>query len=111
MVLPLLTLMSVAKPWMVESPLPLTSHSVLGLPGRQFSATMAFAGASQGPAAPSRDGIPPRPWPKITASISAAIEARCRYRPRRPFSPPALTLGVVAPSGSRFVSEHGGYPP
>ncbi len=43
---PRLTLMSVAKPWMLESPAPVMSHSLAGLPGRQFSATIAFAGAA-----------------------------------------------------------------
>src|SRR5215468_6277990 len=42
-----LTLMSVAKPWMLASPAPLTSHCEEGLPGRQFSASMALAGEAQ----------------------------------------------------------------
>src|SRR6516165_11128035 len=36
--------MSVAKPWMVESPMPLTCHCEGSLPDRQFSATIAFFG-------------------------------------------------------------------
>src|SRR4029079_5366371 len=43
------TLMSVAKPWMDESPAPLTSHSLAAFPARQFSATTAFGGAAQMP--------------------------------------------------------------
>ena len=40
--------MSVAKPTMLgSSPSMLTSHWLEGLPGRQFSATMAFAGEAQ----------------------------------------------------------------
>ena len=53
MVWPWSTLMSVAKPWMLGSPAPVTSHSEAGFPGRQFSATISLAGGSQGPAAPA----------------------------------------------------------
>jgi hypothetical protein len=42
MVSPRFTLIAVAKPWMVESPDPVTSHPVS--PVRQFSATIALAG-------------------------------------------------------------------
>src|SRR5215213_6503000 len=49
---PLLTLMSVAKPWMLGSPAPPTSHSLAGLPGLEFSHTIGFTtGGSHGPAA------------------------------------------------------------
>src|SRR6267142_2451847 len=34
---------------MVESPAPLMSHSLAGLPGLQFSATISLAGKEQGP--------------------------------------------------------------
>ena len=45
------TLMSVANPWMLGSPPPLTSHSLCGLPGFEFSQTIAFwIGGSQGAA-------------------------------------------------------------
>ena len=44
---PRLTLMSVAKPWRLASPEPLTSHSLAGLPGLQFSASMALTGLPQ----------------------------------------------------------------
>ena len=36
---------------MLASPAPVTSHSEDGLPGRQFSATLALAGLSHGPGA------------------------------------------------------------
>src|SRR5262245_7026088 len=47
-VLPRFTLMSVAKPWIVGSPLSRVgmSHSVFGDPGRQFSRSMSLAGAA-----------------------------------------------------------------
>src|SRR5574342_1439395 len=41
------TLMSVAKPWMVASPAPLTSQVDCAVPARQFSASMALAGEAQ----------------------------------------------------------------
>src|ERR1051325_930064 len=34
--------MSVAKPWIVESPAPVTSHSLGGFPVLRFSSTIAF---------------------------------------------------------------------
>ena len=43
--------MSVAKPWMLESPAPEMSHSLAGFPVRQFSATIGLAGAAHGPPA------------------------------------------------------------
>src|SRR4030095_7856038 len=46
---PRLTLMSVANPWIVESPELLISHSVRAFPGLQFSATILLAGEAQGP--------------------------------------------------------------
>src|SRR6185436_17343976 len=49
---PTLALMSVANPWIFTSPEPLTSHSVDGFPGRQFSATIRFAGRLHSGAGP-----------------------------------------------------------
>src|SRR5437899_13079153 len=39
---PLFTLISVANPWIVESPEPVISHSLEGFPVRLFSQTMGF---------------------------------------------------------------------
>src|ERR1700732_2944198 len=44
---PALTLMSVEKPWMVGSPEPSTVHTDESVPGKQFSASIGFAGAEQ----------------------------------------------------------------
>ena len=58
----MLTLMSVANPWMRGSPDPLMSHSVDGFPGLQFSATTLLAGLAQaalGVARCARLGIAP----------------------------------------------------
>ncbi len=49
--LPLFTLICVEKPRIDVSPAPLTSQSVDGLPARQFSATIGFAGEVQADAA------------------------------------------------------------
>src|SRR4029453_18253268 len=50
---PLLKLMSVAKPWMLEFPAPLTSHSLAGLPGFEFSQAIGLTiGGVQDPALP-----------------------------------------------------------
>lgn len=43
---PAAALMSVVKPWISALPEPDTSHSFGGVPGRQFSATISFAGAA-----------------------------------------------------------------
>src|SRR5919107_3293354 len=52
MAAPRLTLMSVAKPWMVELPDPVMSHWLRGVPGFVFSQAISFTtGASQGAAA------------------------------------------------------------
>ena len=45
------TLMSVAKPWIVELPAPVIPHSDSGLPGLEFSHTTALTiGTSHGAA-------------------------------------------------------------
>jgi len=45
----------VANPWIFAAPLPVIAHSVEGLPGWQFSATISLAGESHGPAASALD--------------------------------------------------------
>src|SRR5438046_1137526 len=53
---PLFTLMSVANPWMLGSPAPLTSHSLAGLPGLEFSHAIGFVmGGPQAPCARASD--------------------------------------------------------
>src|ERR1700722_14667246 len=52
MVCPGFTLMDVPKPWMVESPAPLTCQSLVGSPGRLFSQAITLTtGGPHGPAA------------------------------------------------------------
>src|ERR1700719_2989125 len=48
--------MSEAKPWMVGSPAPLTSHSVDGLPGLEFSQTIALGVGLEQPKVCARSG-------------------------------------------------------
>ena len=50
---PTLTLISVAKPWMVVLPEPLTSQVLLGVPGLLFSQATGLARGAQGSAAAS----------------------------------------------------------
>ncbi len=79
---PRLTLMSVAKPWMLASPMPETSHSLAGLPARQFSATTALAGAPQVPPIP--------PVVKLTlTSAASALPAKSLMRGSA--APPLIT--------------------
>ena len=54
---PRLTLIWVAKPWMLGSPAPLMSHSLAGLPVRQFSATIGLGEEVQGSAAVVNDQV------------------------------------------------------
>ena len=78
---PRFALICVAKPWIVESPAPLMSHSLDELPGRQFSATIGL-GELQGLTAVVKD--------QLTVATSA-LPARSLIRGS---VPPPLTLAV-----------------
>ena len=74
-VAPWSTLMSAAKPWMLASPAPATSHSLAGLPALQFSATISLgeaelqcAGAG---AQPETAAAIHRPEPPVGEHLSA----------------------------------------
>ena len=57
-VCPWSTLMSVAKPWIVEDPAPVMPHSLSGLPGRVFSHAIGLVtGASHGAAVAGADSV------------------------------------------------------
>ena len=76
---PLLTLMSVANPWMVESPEPETSHSDEGLPGSWFSAGIGLLlCAVNGPS--TKVPVTKRATPAITR-IGSAPRTRERNTP------------------------------
>src|SRR5687768_9302036 len=85
---PLLTLMSVAKPWMVASPTPATSHSLAGDPGLEFSQGMGLGpGASHGPAEAA--GRRRTPALKASGPVAApAAASRTGGRPADPFRRP-----------------------
>src|SRR5262245_53020763 len=75
---PLLTLMSVENPWIVELPAPATSHSLDGLPVLLFSHVMAFADGpvqGSGACAPMPRG---RPAPVNSRQIPRAATAESR---------------------------------
>ena len=85
--------MSVAKPWMLGSPEPLTSHSLAGLPGFEFSQTISFSiGTSHGAAWAGRASTA-----KARTSTEATKTAR-RLSPGNELSqgndPPARRLWV-----------------
>ena len=84
-VCPTLKLMSVANPWIVESPDPLTYHTDFGVPGRQFSDSIAFAGDVQ--AAPA---IPDGSKVKNASSTTDA-----RLTPRMVTDTPAHPVGAT----------------
>ena len=72
---PWLTLMSVAKPWMVASPDPLMSHSVAGFPALVFSQAIGLViGASHGAAAAGE-----APAPSTRAAAAAASPRILRH--------------------------------
>src|SRR5262245_5784163 len=80
--------MSVAKPWMLASPAPLTSHSLAGLPGLVFSqATGLVTGGSHGAAAPA--GVARG---RDTSPGSASKASKARRRPPYRRAPTGLLL-------------------
>src|SRR5947209_493408 len=86
---PTFTLICVAKPWIVGSPAPLTSHVDCGVPTKQFSATTEFAGDAHGPvpaalATPAAWGAAARTNEAHRAAAIAAIRRGLPPRARRP---------------------------
>src|SRR3954451_1486375 len=68
---PRFTLMSVAKPWMVELPAPEMSQVLCGVPGLEFSHAIGFTIGVQGSAAPAAGPT----TTVVTTMARAAIEA------------------------------------
>src|SRR5215468_8503392 len=52
------TLIDVAKPWIVESPIPFTTQSLCGSPASWFSHAIALAQAAAAGCAPTRESRP-----------------------------------------------------
>src|ERR1700760_2382931 len=80
---PGLTLIWVAKPWIVSSPSSSTCHSAGGTPSLEFSQTIGLVtGAAQGPVSAAVAGAVPPPIrvKRMNAAQSAATNARAtRY--------------------------------
>ena len=85
-VCPAFTLIDVAKPWIVESPAPLTCQSLGGSPGSVFShAITLVTGGPQGPAAAAGRALTRETKAKTSAIIRLIDQAWRRYAvPRKP---------------------------
>src|SRR5215813_15374412 len=81
-VCPGVTLICVAKPWIVESPAPLTCQSAAGSPGLVFShAITLVTGGPHGPAAAAGRASTKKSKPRSTTSIRPATKRRPIVRP------------------------------
>ena len=75
-----------AKPWIVESPAPLTCQSLAGSPGNEFSQAITLTtGGPQGPAAAA--GRMPTKENMLSSTASASPIAARRLRARQGKSP------------------------
>src|SRR5690242_20134199 len=82
-VCPGITLIDVAKPWIVESPAPLTCQSLGGSPAKEFShAITLVTGGPQAPAAAADRTLTRRDRLSSTASPRTTTERRARARRR-----------------------------
>ena len=74
---PALTLIEVAKPWIVESPAPLTCQSLGAVPGRVFSQAITLVtGGPHGPAALAGGALTAESNPISTPMIEPIIKPR-----------------------------------
>src|SRR6478736_3878149 len=106
---PMLTEMSVAKPWMEESPAPLMSQISGSVPGLEFSHAILLPVGPHGSAALAAVGPPRRAGP--TSALSAATSASTttftiHARPRPCFSFPALLAISTPPFAARHAARH-----
>src|SRR5436190_21149355 len=94
-VCPTFTLMSVAKPWIVASPAPVTSHTVSGVPVWLFSHATALISGLHGSVA-ALAGCAPTP-PRATHNVAIVTPAIRRTQGRRDSRPAvARTCGTAA---------------
>src|SRR5690349_13116779 len=78
-VCPTLTLIDVAKPWIVASPAPLTCQSLAGSPGCVFSQAITLVtGGPQGLAAPAGEELNSEAMPRTS---TAAAKPTTKRRP------------------------------
>src|SRR5215469_17017730 len=97
-VCPTFTLIDVAKPWIVESPAPLTCQSLGGSPGSVFSHAMTLTtGGPHGPAA-AAERAPTRPSDARSTASSRPITER-RALVRR-MTNSAIDISAPHPNGS-----------
>src|SRR5579875_1174894 len=73
---PMFTLMSVAKPWMVGSPTPVTSQTLSGVPGLEFSQTIGLLPGPHGDVAAEAAGCAASSPPAAKAA-AAHTRATC----------------------------------
>ena len=79
---PTLTLISVANPWIDASPAPSISHSCQGVPGLEFSQTIALASGLQlSVVATAAAGMAKSP--DTTSASAEMAAAECRAVPRK----------------------------
>src|SRR6478735_863210 len=106
---PMLTEMSVAKPWMEESPAPLMSQISGSVPGLEFSHAPLFPPAPHGSAAFAADGPPSSAGPTsaFRAATSASTTAfNIHGRPRPGFVLPAVLAISTPPFTTRHTPRH-----
>src|SRR5256885_16479737 len=76
MVCPAFTLISVANPTIFDDPAPLMYHWLLGVPGRQFSASIGFLGVVQLPNAETTR-------PNCATTMSSTLPRAGDFPPKR----------------------------
>src|ERR1700760_1961219 len=99
---PGLTLIWVAKPWIVSSPSSSTCHSAGGTPSLEFSQTIGLViGAAQGPVTAADAGAPPpvTGGRRINAATRTAPNAEATKWTRRYSLGAVITLNNVSSTG------------
>src|SRR5688572_18979181 len=89
-------LISVVNPWMLVEPAPLTSHSLAGLPGSEFSQTIGFAiGGLHGDWASATIGCRTRHIEPTSSSSARQYAALRRARRRKWVAPDEVNRGLL----------------
>src|SRR4051794_8057049 len=104
--------MSVAKPWIVVSPTPVTSHSLGGLPVWQFSTTIALEPAGAGHAALAAGASVSHPAANPIANTAHTSHCRAPVRVSAASRPDSMTgqrSGVLAARAGGGKSPHNGW--
>ena len=78
---PAFTLIDVAKPWIVESPAPLTCQSLGGSPGNEFSQAITLVtGGPHGPRGAAGRAFATESKPRSTATVNWTTKRRVGTR-------------------------------